>query len=105
MSSFSQLKDMYRIQKEAKRIRKDLAKVHIEAETSGLKVIVTAEQEIVSVHIPDGMEKSAIEVAMKDATNRAMKKAQLVAAERMQSVMKELGMAGGGEGEMPAGPQ
>jgi DNA-binding protein YbaB len=102
MTSFSQIKDMYRLQREAKRIRKELGKVHIEAETSGLKVIVTAEQEIVSVHIPEGMERTAIESAFKDATNRAMKKAQLVAAERMQGIMKEMGMPGAeGGGELP----
>jgi DNA-binding protein YbaB len=102
MNSFSKIKDMYRLQREAKRIRKELGKVHIEAETAGLKVVVTAEQEIVSVHIPETMtDRATIEASMKDATNRAMKKAQLVAAERMQGVMKELGMAGGGEGELP----
>jgi DNA-binding protein YbaB len=99
MSQFSQLKDMYRIQREAKRIKKELAKIHVEAETSGLKVVVTAEQDIVSIEIPEGMDRATIASAMKDATNRAMKKAQLVAAERMQGVMKELGMAGGGAEE------
>jgi DNA-binding protein YbaB len=100
MTSFSQLKDMYRLQREAKRIRKELGKVHIEAETNGLKVIVTAEQDIVSVHIPETMtDRATIEYSMKDATNRAMKKAQLVAAERMQGIMKEMGMAGGGAPE------
>ncbi len=102
MNSFSKMRDMYRLQRDAKQIRKDLAKIHIEAETNGLKVIVTAEQEIVSVHIPEGMERSAIEHAMKDATNRAMKKAQLVAAERMQGIMKQMGMPAGGADELPA---
>jgi DNA-binding protein YbaB len=101
MNSFSQIKDMYRLQREAKRIRKELAKVHIEAETAGLKVIVTAEQEIVSIEIPEGMDRLKIQESVKDAVNRAMKKAQLVAAERMQGVMKELGMAGGGGEELP----
>lgn len=93
---------MYRLQREAKRIRKELGKVHIEAETNGLKVIVTAEQEIVSVEIPEGMDRLKIQESMKDATNRAMKKAQLVAAERMQGIMKEMGMPGAEGGpELP----
>ncbi len=103
MNTFSKMRDMYRIQRDAKKIRKDLAKIHIEAESNGLKVVVTAEQEIVSVSIPEGMSRELIESSMKDATNRAMKKAQLVAAERMQGVMKQLGMpTDGAEEDMAA---
>ena len=94
MPSFSQLKDMYRMQQEAKRVRKELSKIHIEAESNGVKVVVTAEQEVVSITIADDVPREAIAERTKDATNRGMKKAQLIASERMQGIMKEMGMPG-----------
>lgn len=100
MPSFSQLKDMYRLQKEAKKVKKDLAKVHVEAEGRWCKVVVTAEQEIVSIVIQDGAPMQDIGTDLMDALNRALKKAQVVAAERMQGIMKQMGMPGdltGGE--------
>jgi len=95
MPSLSQVKDMYRIQKEAKRIKKELKNVHVEAEASGVKVIVTAEQEIVSIEIGETVPREQIASLIKDAMNRALKKAQVVAAERMQVIMKQMGMPTG----------
>lgn len=92
MPSFSQLKDMYRLQKEAKRIRAELKNIHVEAESGGVKVVVTAEQEIVSVEIADTVERGRIGELLKDALNRALKKAQVVAAEKMKPVMGEMGL-------------
>lgn len=89
------------MQREAKRIRAELAKVHIEAETKGVKVVVTAEQEIVSITFPEGMSLTDAGENAKDAINRAMKKAQGYAAEKMQGIMKQMGL-GGAEGELPA---
>jgi len=92
MPSFSQMKDMYRIQREAKRVKKELKSIHIEAEASGVHVVVTAEQEIVSITIGEQVPRDQIAGLVKDALNRALKKAQVVAAERMQGVMQEMGM-------------
>jgi len=93
MSQFSQMRDMYRLQREAKKVKSELAKVHIEAEGKWCKVTVTAEQEIVSYEIKEGAPLTELPADLKDVTNRAMKKAQVVAAERMQSVMKQMGLA------------
>ena len=84
---------MYRIQREAKRVRKDLSKIHIEAEASGVKVVVTAEQEVVSIEIADSVDRARLPELLKDALNRALKKAQVVAAEKMQGIMGEMGLA------------
>lgn len=86
------MKDMYRLQREAKRVKKELAKVHIEAEGRYCKVIVTGEQEIVSVQVLDASDPAALAADLKDVFNRAMKKAQVVSAERMQALMGEMGM-------------
>ena len=92
MISFSQMRDMYRLQKEAKRVRKELASIHVEAESSGVKVVVTAEQEIVLLQIEESVPRERIGEFLKDALNRALKKAQLIASERMQGIMGQMGL-------------
>ncbi len=83
---------MFRLQKEAKKIRKELKNIHVEAESGGVLVVVNAEQEIISIVIADDVERSRIPALLKDALNRAMKKAQIVASEKMQGVMGQMGM-------------
>lgn len=94
MPSLSDLKNAYRLQKEAKKVKKELRNIHVEAEAQGVKVTVTAEQEIVSVEIAPEVPRQKIPELLKDALNRALKKAQVVSAERMQGIMKEMGMPG-----------
>ncbi|MCF7830901.1 YbaB/EbfC family nucleoid-associated protein [Candidatus Gracilibacteria bacterium] len=87
---FGQMGDMYKLQKEAKRIKKELAQTHISAEVDGVKVVVSGEQEMVSV---DFLEESILQDPKKlskaiiEAFNKAVKKSQMVAAEKMKAVM------------------
>ena len=92
MVSFSQAKDMFRLQKEAKKVKKELKKIQVEAEAQGVEVVVNAEQDVLSVTIADDVPREKIPELLKDCLNRAMKKAQVVAAEKMQGVMGEMGM-------------
>lgn len=87
---------MYRLQKEAKRIKKELATIEVEAEAEGVKVVVNAEQEVLDIIIGADVDPSRLPMLLKDALNRALKKAQVVAAERMQSVMGQMGLPGAG---------
>jgi DNA-binding protein YbaB len=96
MVSFSQARDMFRLQRDAKRIKKELKSIHVEAEASGVKVVVTAEQEIVSIDIAPEVQRESIPALLIDALNRAMKKAQIVSAEKMQALMGEMGLPMGG---------
>ena len=98
MNSFSQMKDMYRIQRDAKRIKKELKNVHVEAEASGVSVVVNAEQVIISITIAPEVAREDIPRLTMDALNRALGKAQIVAAERMQGIMKQMGMPTGDMG-------
>lgn len=106
MTSLSQMKDLYKIQREAKRIKKELKNVHVEAEAGpasslggySVKVIVSAEQEIVSMQIAPEVPNDKISTMLVDALNRALKKAQVVAAERMQVIMQQMGMPTGAPG-------
>lgn len=82
--------DMYKLQKEAKRIKKELANTHIFSEIDGVKVTVSGEQEIVEIEFLNDdivQDKVKLAKAVKEAANKAFKKAQQVAAEKMQAVM------------------
>ena len=94
MPSFKQAKDMFRLQREAKRVKKELKNIHVEAEADGVRVVITAEQEIVEIAIPESVPREKIPALLIDALNRAMKKAQIVASEKMQGVMGEMGLGG-----------
>lgn len=98
MGLLGQMGDMYKLQKEAKKIKKELAKIHVFAESDGVKVTVSCEQELLGVEILDegilGNVKK-LEKAILDASNRAMKKSQQVAAEKMKSVMGGMPGMGG----------
>ena len=88
-------KDMYKLQREAKRAKKALKNIHVEAECKGVTVVVDGEQKIVSIDIKPEVPRDKIAEYLKDALNRALAKAQVVAAEKMQKVMGELGIGGG----------
>jgi len=92
MVSLSQARDMFRLQREAKRVKKELQKIQVEAEAEGIKVVVSGEQEIVSIEIAESASRERIPGLLKDALNRALKKSQVVSAEKMQGVYKEMGL-------------
>jgi DNA-binding protein YbaB len=93
MVSFSQARDMLRLQREAKRIKKELKNIHVEAEASGVKVVVSGEQEVVDITIAPEVTREQLPALLKDALNRASKKAQVVSAEKMQGIMGQMGLA------------
>ena len=91
------MKDMFKLQREAKRVKKELKNVHVEAEAQGVKVVVDGEMEIVDVTVDPSVTMDRVAALFKDAANRAFKKAQLIAAERMQGVMGQMGFPTGGK--------
>lgn len=95
MISFKQAKDMFKLQRDAKRVKKELKNIHVEAEAQGVKVVVSADNEIVSIEIAESVPRESIPVLLKDALNRASKKAQIISAEKMQGVMGDLGLPTG----------
>jgi DNA-binding protein YbaB len=93
MVSFSQAKDLFKMQREAKRVKKELKSIHVEAEAEGVKVVVSADMEIVEIVIAPEVVRERIPALLTDALNRAFKKAQVVSAEKMQAIMSQMGMA------------
>ncbi len=92
MVSFSELRNSFKFQKQAKKVQGELKYIHVEAEASGVKVTVSANMEIISIEIAPEVPREKIPALTVDALNRAMKKAQIVSAERMQGVMGEMGL-------------
>ncbi len=96
---FQQVGKLYKLQKEAKKIKKELAKTHIFAKENGVKVTVSGEMEILNVEFYETDilgDQSALAEAFKLASNRAFKKAQEVAAQQMKSIMGDMqGLMGG----------
>ncbi|OGJ43474.1 hypothetical protein A3J23_02840 [Candidatus Peregrinibacteria bacterium RIFCSPLOWO2_02_FULL_48_14] len=107
MGLFGQAKDLYKLQKQAKKIKEELRNLHIEAEGEGVVVIINGEQEVVEVRISEEAMKpenqSKLQTILLTVFNKAIKKSQEVAAERMRGMMGDLGMdlPGLGAGEKP----
>lgn len=88
---------MYKLQKEAKGAKKKLKNIHIEGSQDGFTVIFDGEMEAVSVSITDEAIANAVqnkknfeEIILK-CLNKALKKAQQIAAEEMKGVMGQMG--------------
>ena len=98
MGFLDQAKDLYKLQKQAKEIKRELSKIHIEAEADGIVVVVDGEQNFIEVKIPEALANDTKRIAkgMIEASNKAIKKSQTIAAEKMQSVMGGLGGMFGG---------
>ncbi|USN58590.1 MAG: YbaB/EbfC family nucleoid-associated protein [Candidatus Peribacteria bacterium] len=100
-----------KLQQEAMKVKKELENTLIEAEVAGLVITVNGEMKVEKVEfestelIPGLSEaqQKVLETAIMDAVNKGMKKAQEVAAEKMQGVMGQMGMGGLMNGGLPGG--
>lgn len=96
MGLFGQAKDLYKLQKKAKLIKEELKNLHIEAEINGIAIVINGEQEVVEVRIaPELLSESnqnKLQNDFKTVFNKAIKKSQEVAAEKMRGMMGDLGM-------------
>ncbi len=93
---FDKAKDLYKLQKQARDIKKKLKKTHIEAESDGITVIINGEQEIIEIKISDETmsNKNVLEKNLVKCFNKASKKAQQIGAEMMKDVMGGLNIPG-----------
>lgn len=103
MGLFGQAKDLYKLQKQAKKIKEELKNLHIEAEINGIAVVINGEQEVVEVRIATELltaeNQAKLQGDLLTVFNKAVKKSQEVAAEKMRGMMGDLGM------EMPGLPE
>ena len=93
MGFFDKAKDMYHMQRQAKEIKGQLKNIHIEADVDGIVVVVDGEQRFVDVTIPEAMLGNAVKLGKSfvEAANKAIKKSQSIAAEKMKPVMSAMG--------------
>ena len=94
---YSKAGEMMKLQQEAMKIKKELENTQIEAEVDGLVVTINGEMKVEKVEFEDTKliwDQAAMEKAILEAVNKWMKKAQEVAAEKMQGVMGQMGMGG-----------
>ena len=92
---FSKAGELMKLQQEAMKIKKELENTYIESEVDGLVVTVNGEMKVEKVEFEDTKiinDKAALEKAIMEAINKWMKKAQEVAASKMQWVMGQMGM-------------
>lgn len=96
---FNKIKQIKDLRNQAKTMQNALAEVVVVGQAAGGKVMVTIDgnQQVHGVQIADGMEKAAIESAVKDAINDAFKKLQKELAVKMKDLggldfFKNLGM-------------
>lgn len=95
---FDKAKDLYKLQKQAREIKKKLNNTHIEAEHEGVIVIINGEQEVVEVKINDEalQNKKSLEENITKCLNKAIKRSQQIGAELMKDVMGGFNLPGMG---------
>lgn len=95
---FDKAKDMYKLQKQARKIKGELKNTHIEAEHEGVTVTINGEQEVIKIEISDEAvgNKKKLEESLVKATNKGIKKSQQIGAEMMKEVMGDLNLPGMG---------
>ena len=93
---FDKAKDMYQLQKKAKKVKQELKNTHIEAEEDGIVITVDGEQEIIDIKIPEEAlkNKEKLGKSLVKCLNKAIKKSQQVAAEMMKDIMGNMGLPG-----------
>ena len=96
MGLFGQARDLYKLQKQAKKVKEELKHLHVEAEVDAIKLVINGEQEVIEIHIPEDLltkeNQSKLQTSLQNAFNKAIKKSQEVAAEKMRGMMNDLGM-------------
>lgn len=86
-------KDLYKLQKQAKQIKKELKNIHIEAEAEGVAVVMDGEQHCINITIDESLSGNVkgIEKASLLAFNKGIKKSQQIGAEKMKETMGDFG--------------
>lgn len=100
MVDFGKAKELYDLQKKARKIQKELKNTEIEAKSNDgwVTVVLNGEQHVVSIDIADEAmnleNRSELEKDLKNAFSQAVSRAQIHAAEKMKEVAGGLGIPG-----------
>lgn len=80
---FEKLKQL----KELKQLRDSLAREKAEAEKNGVKVVVNGKMEVELVRLNPDIQKEKQEIILQECLNEALRKIQMVIAQKMSSQM------------------
>ena len=89
--SFQQLKDLKKMRDEAMALQKELAAEKTEVNENGIRIVITGDQKIQEIEI-EGEKKDKL----KEVLNKAIKKSQEIAAQKLQQMGGGLGGLLGG---------
>jgi nucleoid-associated protein EbfC len=98
MGMFDKAKDLYQLQRQAKKIKDELGAIHIEATEGGVTITINGEQKVISTVINFehyASDQSKIQNDITTAINKGIKKSQEIAAEKMKGIMGNFGLPGG----------
>lgn len=79
------LKDLYKLKKQAGEMQKKLEGETIEAENNGVKIIMNGKQEVISVEINPELSNSDQEESIKKTMNDCLKQVQQLMAKQMMA--------------------
>ena len=97
---FDKMRELYKLQSKARRIKKELKKTEIAAEAADgkIEVVFNGEQTIKSVKIDQSMLKAEnqreLESGLKSAIEEAIKQSQKIAQEQMKEIAGDLNLPG-----------
>ena len=93
MGFMDKAKDLYKLQRQAKQIKSELKNIHVEAESGGVTVTIDGEQHFIDVKVDESIAGDAKKITkgVIEASNKAIKKSQLIGADKMKDVMGGMG--------------
>lgn len=83
---FSNLKDLYQFQSQAKELQKKLANEIITVEKQGIQITMSGNQEVLSITVNTELSKTEQEKFLGELFNEAVKKIQQLMANKMISL-------------------
>jgi DNA-binding YbaB/EbfC family protein len=100
MVDFSKAKELYELQKQARKIQKELKETEIEAKSNDgwVTVVLNGEQHVTEIEIAEEAlkpeNKRELEKDLKNTFSQAISRAQMYAAEKMKGIAGGLGLPG-----------
>jgi len=100
MVDFGKMKDLYELQKKAKKVQKELKDIEVEASSNNgwVTVVFNGEQHLVEVQIAEEAlrpeNKREIEKDLKNVVSQAIARSQAIAAEKMKDIAGGMGIPG-----------
>jgi len=100
MVDFGKIKDLYKLQKQAREIQKELRDTEIEARSNDgwVRVVFNGEQHLTELTLSEEAlrpeNKHELEKQLQNTISQAISRSQALAAEKMKGVMGDLNLPG-----------